>query len=369
MLKIGFDAFTMLDKNPTGISNYLNGILNVITEKYSHNFLMVTKKKFIPKFKNCTSISSCYEKDFSSFINTLWVFTVGTRLLNKELPDIYWASRQMLPPFLNKKIYKVLTVYDLVYKYYPETMSFYNRLINRIMIPYSIKHADKIVTISKSVADSIKKEFNITDDKIEVVTPAASGFEPLEKISSSELMCQKYSLKKNYLLTVSTLEPRKNLPFLLELLHKLKDSDLQLVVVGAKGWKTTSLMDKYTELELTENEVKFLGFVPSEDINKLYSGAKLFLFPSLYEGFGMPVLEAMKSGTPVIVSGTPSLMEVVGDAGVILSVEHIDDWILNIKELLNNSIRYDNMIKSGLLQAEKFGWEKSADGMNAVFLR
>ena len=167
-------------------------------------------------------------------------------------------------------------------------------------------------------------------------------------------------------MTVSTVEPRKNLITLLRAFAPLRGG-VQLLIAGARGWKTTGIYAEYERFKFREEEVKFLGYVPDSDMNMLYSGALLFAFPSIYEGFGMPLLEAMASGTPVISSDASSLPEVAGDAGILLPPFDVEKWSGAISKALSDAALQEAMVSGGLERSKQFSWEASAEKTLRVF--
>ena len=171
----------------------------------------------------------------------------------------------------------------------------------------------------------------------------------------------KYKISRQFILYVGTVELRKNIPLLIRSFHKLltKGLKLQLVLIGIHGYGFDQILKIINELSISE-DVVILGYVPNEDIIKFYNIAKLFVFPSLYEGFGLPPLEAMACGCPVITSNISSLPEIVGNAGVLMDPYDPDDLSRKMYQILINKTLQNDLQKKGLKQAKKFSWEKSA---------
>jgi glycosyltransferase involved in cell wall biosynthesis len=206
--------------------------------------------------------------------------------MEKDKIDILWGTRHMLPPYVPKRIRKVLTVHDLVWHYFPETMDRYNLLVMKLFADRSIRAADHIIAVSEATARGIVEAVGVPREKISVIYHGAGAYVPLDRKSSAEYISSKYNTRQDYILTVGTVEPRKNLKTLLAVFSQFRKEGVpQLLIAGASGWKTSSIYGEYQRLGLSEKEVKFLGYVPDEDMNRLYSGARLFLFPSVYEGF------------------------------------------------------------------------------------
>jgi glycosyltransferase involved in cell wall biosynthesis len=369
-MNIAVDAFPLTARTPSGIPNYLRNILlHLLRLDREDRYFLYCKNPFeFPRGGNLALRFSRGAKETStSYGNTIWLFTKGMRLMGKDGIDVLWGPRHMLPPLLPGRIKTVLTVHDLVWRHFPETMERYNLLVMQIVARRSIKAADHIIAVSNSTAGALVDLFGVRREKISVIHHGADRYVPLDRDESAEYISERYKTDKDYVLTVSTIEPRKNLKTLLRVFSRLKPEGLQLLVAGASGWKTSSLQEEYGRLGLTEREVKFLGYVPEEDMNRLYSGAKLFAFPSIYEGFGIPPLEAMASGTPVIASRESSIPEVVGNAGMLLDPYDEEAWEAAILRVMSESALREEMRKKGIERAKIFSWEKAARETLEVF--
>lgn len=367
-LHVAVDAFPLASHIHSGIPKYVFKTLEALAalDKDNRYFLYSFSDFDFPAGGNVEK-RRLYPTKGKALGGMTWFFTLGVLQMAKDKTDIFWGTRQMLPLFLPKKTKKIVTVYDLVWHYYPETMQRGNLLQIRLFTRRSIKSADHIITISQATANSLTEVVGVPRERVRVIYPAADGYAPMDKDESSEYISQKYGISKNYILTVSTVEPRKNLNLLLRVFGGLKERGYQLVVAGASGWRTSSILEEYEKLGLTEKEVKFLGYVPDEDMNRLYSGARLFVFPSLYEGFGMPPLEAMASGTAVIVSDSSSLPEVAGEAGILLPPNDEAAWTNAIVRVMDDEALGERMREAGVERAKLFSWEKAAREILDVF--
>ena len=192
-------------------------------------------------------------------------------------------------------------------------------------------------------------------------------FKPLNQKEVAEVK-QKYNLDFPFILFVGVLQPRKNIPTLIKAYYKLKKEGIKdkLVITGGKGWQYKEIFETVERLNL-QKEVIFTGHIPDDDLPKLYNAADLFAFPSLYEGFGIPPLEAMACGIPVITSNTGSLPEVVGDAGIMVDPYDIDGLAKAMYEVLNNEGLKEEMVKKGLERAKMFSWKKCAKEVLDVY--
>jgi len=319
-MKIGIIA-NPIDDIKTGIGSYTYNVLREIFEiEYNKN----TKNKyFIIHRKNCEHLNILLDKyNFLSeviipipnmpFGHEIQKMIITPNTLKKYnfniVHDVYHFG-----PFLSlKKPKKILTVYDLTPLLYPNTHKKSKVLMHKYLFPLILNKSNKIISISHHTKNDIIKHFKISENKIKVIHLAANeNYKPLDEKEIINIK-QKYNLNYSFILYVGTLEPRKNIPTLLKALYKLKKQGIKhkLVITGKKGWKYKSIFETIEKLNLQE-DVIFTGYVPDEDLPALYNAADLFVYPSLYEGFGLPPLEAMQCGTPVITSNTSSLPEVV----------------------------------------------------------
>ncbi len=261
----------------------------------------------------------------------------------------------------------VVTVYDLSFIYYPERYPAFRRLYLNSQTRRSCRAARRIVAISESGRQDIHRLYDVPLDKIDVVPPAVSTAYYPRTTAEIEAFRRRENLPDQFLLHVGTLQPRKNLIILLEALASIRRPNLLLVFIGGKGWYYDEIFARVKALKL-ENQVRFTGYVADEDLPLWYNAATIFVFPSLYEGFGIPVLEAITCGTPVIAADTSSIPEVVGDAARLFGPnDDIDTLVDHIQTMLNNSALMAAMRESGLAQARQFSWENSAEKMVTVY--
>ena len=261
--------------------------------------------------------------------------------------------------------FKVLkTVYDGAMWRYPATLSWKNKLYMRPLESFGIGHYDVIHTISRFSADEISNFFPSASRKI---VNSSIGIDldsfkikPVEEELAAVI--KKYELPSKFILFVGTIEPRKNLLFLLHAIDELRNSmpKCHLVMAGREGWGIAEVRQLIQSLHL-EKHVSMLGSVPDAQLSSLYRLASLFVFPSIYEGFGLPIIEAMASGTPVIASNTSSIPEAAGDAAILLSPHDKSAWVEAITRVLGDANLSAGMSTAGLEQANRFSWRSVAD--------
>jgi glycosyltransferase involved in cell wall biosynthesis len=298
-------------------------------------------------------------------------------LTEKDLKksQIYHSPFEVIPNQFKKykNLKLVLTVYDLIPTLYPRFFNF-NETINQRKALSNLNFDSWITCISHSTKIDLCNYLpNLDPSKIQVTHLAASDlFYPCKNVARANEVCSKYSIPDvPYILSLSTLEPRKNIAHtirsFLNLIQQEKFSDLNLVLAGTKGWNYDSIFAEISDNSSLKDRVILTGFVDDEDLAPLYSNALAFVYPSFYEGFGLPPLEAMQCGVPVITSNTSSLPEVVGNAGIMLDPRDSDGLSQSILNLYNQPTLRDSMANQSLSQAQKFSWENCAKHTVAAY--
>ncbi|MFR1380318.1 MAG: glycosyltransferase family 4 protein [Clostridium neonatale] len=290
--------------------------------------------------------------------------------LFRDNADIYHFFNFIVPPRIKGKV--ITTIHDMTYELYPETMD--KRNLKRIKddIQYSVDRSDKIITVSESSKNDIIKFLNVDESKIEIVYNGVD-YEKFNKSYTEDIKLivrNKYNLPQNYILYMGTLEPRKNIDSIIEafaLIKKQKDFDnIKLVIAGKKGWLFEDIFNLVDKLNLKDHVI-FTDYVDETDKPIIYNMAKLFVFPSLYEGFGIPVLEAMASSVPVIASNVSSLPEVAGNAAILVNPKDIEGIAKNIIKILSDDDLKNELVRKGHIQAQKFTWEASAEKLYNIY--
>lgn len=281
----------------------------------------------------------------------------------KVKPDLIFSPTHYIPRFSPVK--RVVTIFDLAYLHYPQMYKKddYWKLNN--WSKFSIENADKIITISNFCKQDIIKEYKINKEKITLAYPGYDKdifYQILDKNKILQTM-DKYQIKGKYIVYIGTILPKKNLIRLIDAFRDI--DDLKLVIVGKttglgkQGWKFEEILKRPKELGI-EDKVIFTGFVPTEDLPDLLSGAETFILPSLYEGFGITVVEAMACGTPVLISNVASLPEVAGHAGLFFDPLSVDQITQAIRTITTDKKLHLKKSKECLIQAKKFSWKNMA---------
>lgn len=273
-------------------------------------------------------------------------------------------------PLMLTNARRVVTIHDVIPYIYPKTSSRLDRLIYRLWLPLAVRHLDAVITDSECSRRDILTHLPVHPDKVTVVPIAASPrYRPLDRTQTAPVLAR-LGLTVPYILYVGSVEPRKNVSRLLEAFARLRADapGYRLVIVGAGRWKTTPIFKTVARLGL-EPYVSFTGYVAEEDLPALYAGAALFVFPSLYEGFGLPVLEAMACGTPVVTSNVSSLPEVAGDAALPVNPFDVETIADAMRRVLADPALAAHLRERGLARARQFSWERTARETLAVYER
>lgn len=370
-MRIGLDCQPLLGIK-TGIGWYWHNLLGELAEisRDDHFFLFgfnrSEKKPNLPEeLMKKANIEMLFPKVFPrTAILGLSRITLGL-IPGKFFPKLDLVHFPNFTTFPVGRARIVVTVHDLVYKLFPFTVDEKVRIILELFLPFSLKTAHAIIADSKSTERDLLKLFPFVSGKTRVVYPGLDPiFSPVNDYTTKEAFLQKYRLER-YILYVGTLEPRKNLINLLKAYEKLcRNSTIpylpDLVLVGAMGWKNSPLFQYFENLnEEIQAKIHFLGYLPREELPILYSCADVFVFPSLYEGFGLPVIEALACGAPVVTSSTSSLPEVGGDVVMYVDPQSPEDIAEKVHALLNDE-NLEERKNRGVLRAREFSWKKAA---------
>lgn len=377
MKTIGIDISVLNDKQKTGIGVYTYELIKAL--------LKVNKKDKFILFGVATISTYNYLKnlEFKNYPNVeMKIFRIPAKFfrigfltwqklnwpkIEKLIGpvDIFHSFNWFMPPQKSGK--RVTTIFDLTSILFPEWHDARTTQMDKMRFKKIAGNADLILAISKNTKDDFMK-FN-PKGRVEVVYPGVRDCFSLDfardRNDNKEVgrVLGKYGLKSGYLLSVGTLEPRKNLETLINAFLESKML-APLVLVGKSGWKNEQLLSLITKYP--QNIIQ-LGFVPDKDLKILYQQALCFVYPSFYEGFGIPVLEAMKCGTPVITSNTSSLPEVGGEAVLYVDPKNMEELARGIRKIGESREIREKMIKEGLEQAKKFSWEQSARKLNDLY--
>jgi glycosyltransferase involved in cell wall biosynthesis len=309
---------------------------------------------------NCT-VDARFQHIDSSLLRLLVYIPRG---LKEHRIDVFHGLDHLGVPLFAKVGRYVATIHDMIPLIWPQWVTRKHHLVVRAAYHRLGQQADLVITPSEATKTDIVRYLQISPDRIAVIPWGCEArFQPTGDRERLGAVQQRYRLPTRYLLFVGTLEPRKNLTALLHAYAMLRaawhDEDLKLVVAGRTGWLYNDIFATVKTLAL-EQEVIFTGFVEDEDLPHLYREAQLFVFPSLYEGFGLPILEAMASGVPVVTSNAASMPEVAGDAAMLVDPRDAKAIAEAMAQVLYEDHRRDALIQKGLARAQCFTWENVA---------
>jgi glycosyltransferase involved in cell wall biosynthesis len=300
----------------------------------------------------------------------VWMQTHAPRLLTRLGADVVHFTNGMVP--IASPVPTVVTIHDMSLTLYPACHPFRRVLLNRPLVDFAARRADAIITVSQSAKRDIVRHYRIDPNRIHVVHEAAApSFRPVTDRRVRDRIRARYGLGKQIILYVGTIEPRKNLRKLIAGFarrHNAGDLPHQLVCVGPYGWLSRDISEYIEQLHI-ESAIRFTGYVPFDELPALYSLAEMFVFPSLYEGFGLPVIEAMACGTPVVTGRVGALDEVAGTA-----VEHVEALEAEalgetMVRLARDGERRRHLSALGLQRARTFSWERAARETLQVYER
>ena len=351
MTKILFESASFMDsKNISGVGYYAKTLADELSNRHS-------VRKTSGPFDNNVTLNKIYRK-IASYAP---IFPLDINLKQSDLA--LFPNFASLPTVKAKK--RAVVIHDLTYLKYPESVESKNLAYLRRVVPRSIANCDYVITVSESVKQEIIEEFSVADRSI-IVTPIPPRKEVIEGSRDNEIH-NKYGIPtEKFLLFVGNLEPRKNVNFIIDAYLNLPD-DLKgkysLILGGGTGWGSDATRQRVAELKNTTN-IRHIGYIDDEDLSTVYSKADIFLFASLYEGFGMPILESIASGTPVISSSIPVFKEILDDSG--LYTETPLGMSQQIASLCTREGSINNLLTKQSAVLEKYSWEKNIDHIDEI---
>ncbi len=289
----------------------------------------------------------------------IWTITaLGKKLIkNNDKLDVFFSPTHYVPFMFS--IPTVISILDVSYIHFPKLFNNKDLIKLKYWGKYSIGRSKKIITISESSKSDIIKTYQLNSETVEVVYPGVKNdLNKSKKELSMDDLSKNFGVDEKYILFVGTLQPRKNIVRLIEAFSKI-DSNVLLVIIGRKGWQFEEILDAPNKFEVKERVI-FLENIVDEDLPAFYENAEFFILPSLYEGFGLPVLEAMKYDCPVITSNVSSLPEAGGNAALYVDPKDTDDISKNMQKLLDDKELRSELVKKGKEQIKKFSWQQSA---------
>jgi len=347
-----------LDKQSAGIFYYAKNLIThlfKIDKKNTYTFIKLNSREI------AEDIPSTALKNTFSFLRNDPIRTFFTlpKLIKKLNPDVVVELAHFGPFNLPKKIKRVTVIHDLTPVKFPQFHKFSSQALQRIFFPGIIKRASILITNSKNTSKDLQDFYPKSEGKTKFIYLGKSNnFLP----KFSENVLKQYKIKRPYFLTVGTIEPRKNLNTLLDaykLFRMNSGKEIDLVISGGIGWKSKSFFNNYFSHPF-KDDIKLVGYINRTDLPYLFSHTDAFIFPSLYEGFGLPVLEAMACGSACIVSNTSSLPEVCEDAAIYFDPNSSEELAKKMELIESDIVLQKELKEKSIIQAKKFTWDKHA---------
>lgn len=367
-MRIGLDGYPLSEPR-TGVGHYTLELARALAVTHpADEFELVSPKPFDEFVTKAESVSNLtFVRAKSSSIRGHW-WSVGLPLHARRASfDLFHGTNFELP--LWRRGATVLTIHDLSALAYPELHR--PRLVRRARrrLPLAARLAHAIITPTEAIKSEVLAQFRFKPEKVIAIHEAPRAvFQPISFAETAEIR-ERLGVEDEFLLFVSTLEPRKNLLTLLKAFDQiLRHTSLrpQLVIAGGQGWLMEETFSFMNTAGIKER-LRLTGFLEDEELRALYSSCKAFVYPSLYEGFGLPPLEAMACGAPVIASRIPALQETLGDAAILKEPVDVDGLTKSIIELFENNERRRSMSAAGPEHAARFSWEKAAHQTYEVY--
>ena len=384
-MKIAININELTNFFPSGVKTYTREIVKALLEiDQSNEYFLYARKNVGRDIEFCVPTSKNVHLKILKWPLPFWTYTRFAWEMKKQKPDILFMPIQSAPFlfFKPKKIKLIVTVHDLAFLKFPKHFTFKNRFLLDWHTSRAVRMSDKIIVPSRATKNDLVDLYKIDPKKIKVV------YHGCGRIYSVVGRGAKFCVSTDpYILFVGTIQPRKNIINLVKAFEIFKENfnlppsppfvrggftpplqreNLKLVIAGGKGWLWEETFRRIKKSPV-EKDIILTGAVSDQELVGLYSRAKIFILPSLYEGFGLPILDAFSAGVPVIASNNSSLKEIVGGAGLLINPEDPNDISRAIKKVIENNDLRNNLIKNGKEKSKNFSWEKSAREHLKVF--
>ena len=372
-MKIGIDTRVLARGTRTGVEEYTINLLSnllALNPKINYQLFYNAYQKVNLNY-NWLSLPNVELNDFK--IPNRFFF-ISSRYFNQPKidkllrgVDVYFNPHFFIAP-VSQKCKKVITFHDLSFEHHPEFFSWRKRIWQKFLMDTKkeAEKADKIIAVSESTKSDLINFYKIEPNKIKVIYSGIG--KQFKQIDNNSNIKEKYNLPDKFILYFGTIEPRKNLIGLIEAFELLKDKNYKLVIAGVKGWLYQDIF-KAANKSKKKKDIIFTGFIEESDKPYLYNLSKIFVYPSFFEGFGFPPLEAMACGIPTIVSSNSSLPEVVGKAALMVDAANIDELAWSMEIALSDKKLRKRLTENGLKQARKFSWQKCAQETLNVLIK
>jgi len=350
-MRVGIDIRSTLKKQ-TGIGKYTLNLINALSKPDSHNYYLYSQKKLLDFKRRLPKLPA---KNFHHCVD---YFKKGPDRVLPELDVFHTSSYDLEKPKKARKF--IVTVHDVIIKAYPRGHS--EKTIKEIdeQLKKTLSEADLLIADSHNTKADLVKFYSAPESKIHVIYPGVSSPPPPRRWRRSTYAVE--DVKTKYILFVGTIEPRKNIRGLIKAFNWLKKERglrHKLIIAGMKGWMYEDIFEEYKNSEF-KNDIIFKGYVDDKELADLYKNASVFVYPSFYEGFGFPILEAFGYGVPVVTSKTSSCGEIAGVGALLINPENYKEIGEGIFKIINNESLKQELIAKGLNRAKEFTWDRTA---------
>lgn len=356
---IGIDASRAVSNTPTGTETYSRELTRALLALDQTNSYRLYTREPVPRDFFVPSRERGRVEVRTFAFPRLWThFRLSFEML-VHCPDLLLVPAHVLPPIHPR--HSIVTVHDLGHLHFPEAHPALQRAYHTWATQWNAHAASHILADSEATRNDLIQFCRIPDEKITVVYPAydAQVYRPVRDQVRLQEMRARFRIGRDYILAIGTIHPRKNYSRLIEAFSTLSALNCDLVIVGKKGWLHKEIFERVKNLGI-EPRVRFLDYVPASAMPALLSGAGLLVFPSLHEGFGLPILEAQACGTPVVCSMTSSLPEAAGDGALFIDPCDVNAIAAAIERALTDAKLRSKIIENGFRNLKRFSWEKSA---------
>lgn len=337
----------------TGVSRYIGELIDALEPRLAETERLTIMGRTVPAIASNPSLRIVWEQ------TGLPLSGLAHRL------NVFHGPLNVVP--LAMRTPKVVTVHDLAFLKFPDQLPRARRAYLLAATRLSARTADRIIAVSRNTADDLMHWLDLPHDRVAVIPEAPSPRIQRVEGTSLNVFRMRFEVDRPYILAVGTLEPRKNLDFFLRVFASVSDRiPHQLVLVGPEGWMTESFHQTLLDLKLGDR-VRLTGFVSDAELGGWYSGADVFVFPSIYEGFGLPAVEAMTCGVPILASDASCFPEVIGDAGMLVPPTDFEGWADALLRLVLDRDLNEAFRRRSLEQGRTYSWDRTAEETLAIY--
>lgn len=371
-MKIGVDVRVLMDKQYSGVSVFASQLLKTLLKKdklNAYRFFCNSYNKQDIGIDNKNTVQTFYP-------NKIFNYLLQKRLNYPRIDKVLGGVDLVYLPHINfasisKNVKKAITVHDLSFMRYPEFFSNRKNFWHQALaVGRQLRSFDKIIAVSNNTKNDLIELIGIDDRKIEVAYPGLTPdlIEASRSPIAPDSLRLKHQIDRPYILYLGTIEPRKNIAGLIRAYNLLREAGLDylLVLAGGWGWKTRDIKREWQRSKF-KDDIRFLSYIPESDKPSLYANAQVFVYPSFYEGFGFPPLEAMLFSVPVIASNVSSLPEVLGSSALLINPDKEEDLFEALKTVLSNNALANNLRRAGEARVANFSWNKTAQEYQRIF--